>query len=233
MRPLITFVAALLAVCGLASGAPLFLTGESCIGGGPDPMCAAAVFTPAADGRWLWTWETSSFVLTAEIDYEADPFVVYGFAITNLLPGPLAFSNSVSTLYEDGPYVVGLSTHSSSITDGNRDGMVSITAALGGVHQPSYDGIPFGAIDGSCVRVGSGLNSAVCAMGDLYGIPILTGVTGILRIDLAGTISGGDIYTFNGAAEISNIPEPAAQVLVGSALLLAAGILRRRRRSGM
>lgn len=178
----------------------------------------------------------TNWSLTGDATVNPDPFIQYGFSFQNLGATDLSFLVLLSTPYVGGPYSVAKSSHSGSVTDGNgllpANGAVTVTPGVGGVHQPSVDGTPFGAITGGCSVSAAPEDSFPCGLGNINGISIATLTNGTLSVLLQATVSPGDIYTFNGLASITNIPgdevpEPATAGLAFAAL--GAVIVARKR----
>ncbi len=169
----------------------------------------------------------SSWSVEGQATVNPDPFIDYGFTIKNFGASPLNFTLILATPFTGGPYSLAKSSHSGSITDSEgqlpMDGAVSVVAAAGGLHQPAVDGNPFGAIAGGCSDAGVAGDSFYCGIGNLNGLAISTGPTGMLSVTLSGTLSAGDVYTFNGLARIYNlpgdneIPEPATMGMAAAA----------------
>jgi len=167
-----------------------------------------------------------------------DPFIDYGFTIKNLGAADLSFLFFLSTPYIGGPYSYLTSSHSGSATDSFGlatpiNGMVAVTPQAGGIHQPFVDITPYGSIMGGCSYAAIAPGSSVpCGVGNEIGLPIISGITGSLTMILGGTLSAGDVYTFNGLVNISNfpgdeVPEPGTMGI--GLLALGMGTYLRRR----
>jgi hypothetical protein len=169
---------------------------------------------------------------------DADPFIAYGIAVTNLSAVPLTFNFSFSSPYLGGPYNSLESSHSSSVTDsGSRpDGSITVSPVLPltNIHNPHIDGVPVTAanLGAGCALAGAPGFSASCNTNPLVAVPVSTFATGFFDVTVGFTLSPNDIYTANGRVELKNtaVQESGTFTLLGLGLT-AIGFVSCRRRS--
>jgi hypothetical protein len=168
----------------------------------------------------------------------ADPFIDYAIAVKNDTAAPLPYDFTYIQPFVGGPYSTLFTSHSGSVTDSSNafvgtDGSVTVSVAMGSVvHQPTLNGALVDGLNTGCVVTMAPGGSGNCPANGLSAtVPVSTGPTGELDVEVHFTLSAGDIYTLNGRVELfpAQVPEPATLLLIGGGALALA--LRRRRTS--
>lgn len=165
----------------------------------------------------------------------ADPFVAYGFAVTNFSTTTLDVDALFSSPYVGGPYTALFSSHSGSTTDSGvtPNGTVTIGAPEGFVHQPFVDVSNVDGLNTGCTVSTVPAGSGNCPPAGLSTtVPVTTGATGIFGVEVHFTLSPGDIYTVNGRVDLlptqgPQVPEPATLLMIAGGVVALA--VRRRR----
>jgi hypothetical protein len=189
-----------------------------------------------------------------------DPFITWMFGATNLAPGPLPFSFSLTTpivLPQPLPTVT-TGSASMSFTEGFVGDGVTITPLAPPVNKPQdgpdqgplpdemvvYTVSPDGGVtfQSMGVDVGTAHTTAPLApftsiIGPAFNAGPQGGPNGpfnLMQVDVNFTLSGNsDIATLNGAATIDPIPEPSTIILFGAGMVFVGlTVLRRKRNSG-
>ena len=163
--------------------------------------------------------------IVMDVVLEADPFISYGTTVLNFSSSPLAFAITYSSPYIDGPWDILDSSHSSSVTDNNRNGNVTVTTS-GFVHTPHVDSnvIPGTSIGTGCNVSGTPGFSGTCHTSSFFSVPITpTPGTGTFDVAIALNLSARDIWTGNGRVELrSSVPDEVSTALL---LVLAVGVM--------
>lgn len=160
-------------------------------------------------------------------------------AVQNLTTSVETFTITFSNPYIGGPYTGLHDSFSDSFTDANLlsvgDGTVTIGLASGAtaISQPfigapgatNYDGQGVG-----CTKTGNGGFSNSCNAASDANTAVTTNAVGLFGVVVSFTLSPGDIYTFNGEADLQAVPEPATFASFGLGALGIVFAGRRLRR---
>jgi hypothetical protein len=170
-------------------------------------------------------------VLTYSAD--PDPFVSYVISVQNFTAVALSFSAFFGSTYVGGPYGEFESWHSSTVTDGDQSGTMSVAPFVKTtVHTPTLDGsdVLAAALGDGCSFTSrtAGATEVCDPLATVVG-PVATGASGVFGVLLSFTLSAGDAYAASGRIELrqSTVPEPATLPLILTALLVV-GVRARR-----
>lgn len=174
--------------------------------------------------------------------FSNNAFIFYTFDARNFSTEAVSFLLIFSIPFTGGPYDLLDSQHSSKLNDGNLDegvpvnGIASVETGndLAFVHNPQIDGInvPGAGISSGCLVSGStGFVEKVCQDSLLATVPIAAQSHGSLSVALSFILSPRDTLQALGTVDLvpAVIPEPRTDLLLFAGVVMAIGVIARRR----
>jgi hypothetical protein len=181
------------------------------------------------------SFQETGYTVTINASIQPDPVIDFGMNFEGT-DGDPSVVLMISTPYTGGPFSTVSITGSGTLTDSGRmDGSASVAPQSG-------SDIEIVRVNGSTISPQSPINPGCSFTGQVLGFsqlcPSATSAqvngsflaSGTLEVDAAYILSSADSYNVAGSATLGAVPEPrAAGVLLGSCLLAAIALARRRR----
>lgn len=166
-----------------------------------------------------------------------DPFVTFGMAVQNTSSSVETFTFTISNPYIGGPYTILHDSFSDSFTDaavgslGDKTVTIGLASGATSIAQPFIDAMNRDGQGVGCTKTSAnaGFSSSCNPASDVL-TPVTTNAVGLFGVTVSFTLSPGDIYTFNGEADLQAVPEPATFASMGLASLALLCVGHRLRR---
>ena len=175
-------------------------------------------------------------LLSTGVAARADVILDFNFAAANFTDAPQLFTFDFDLPFSDGPYDTLTTEFSTSATDLDQSGALTVTPAdpSGFMLLPHIDGadILLAALGTGCAATGTGGLTTACDPLSTASVIVSTLSSGVLGATVAFMLSGGDSLSGAGMLTLSNaavVPEPASIVMLGLGLAAVAAGRRRRR----
>ena len=166
----------------------------------------------------------------------AGPFIDFSFFALNLSENAQQFSFTFSLPYALGPYDTVINEFSSTVTDADKSGSVTVVPTSAFMSTPFIDGADVAAagLGSGCTPIDTpGFTDLICDAFASTSVAVATLVNGNFGATVAFTLSGGDSITGNGHVELTStqVPEPVSALLLGAGIA-AVAVRRRQVRGG-
>ena len=198
----------------------------------------AGLLVNGVDSGIIFNWQstdgkvfTLDFVSTSgplrdlHVIADTDPFINYSLGFVNPFNAPATLTLTILVPYVGGPYDLLTLSHSSTASDGLRDGGSVSLDVDPHIANGSLDGVIVTGLSTGCLIAPSAVDQA-CFSGPDSTVGVSSLVAGFLGLRVNFTLSPDeDSYDAEGNLTLSSVPEPATLLLIGTGI---AAIVRRR-----
>ena len=155
---------------------------------------------------------------------DSDPFLNYTLSFVEPFNSTTAVSLTIVMPYTGGPYDLVTNSHSSTASDGLRDGGTVGLNVDAHIANALLDAATVSGLSTGCAIAPAAVGQT-CFSGPDATVGVSSNASGIFGVRVTFTLSPLDAYAAEGRVTLTSVPEPATLLLLGTGI---AAILRRR-----